>query len=147
MTGGGPGEMAAYPTAMVRRTPPDSAGVAPGSTPVIAFGDPAHARVATLDINPSRNEFLDSQGRMLDGDRRRLATLPSLSAGRLDELTDGQVAEVIADCAAYFQRNPYRLWFERLDQLLRTAAEASFMTAQLAISTWCSGRPTRCGAR
>ncbi len=118
--------MAAYLTAMVRRTPPDSAGVVRGSTPVVAFGDPSRAWVATLGINPSRNEFLDSQGRLLDGGRRRLATLWSLSAGRLEDLTDGQVAAVVADCAAYFQRNPYRLWFDPLDQLLRTGVDASF---------------------
>jgi hypothetical protein len=118
--------MPAYLIAMVRRTPPDAAGVVPGSTPVVAFGDPAHARVAALGINPSRNEFLDSNGHLLDGGQRRLATLLSLSASRLNDLTDAQAAAVVADCAAYFQRNPYRLWFDPLDQLLRAGVGASF---------------------
>lgn len=115
-----------YVARMVRRKPPGSADVVPGSTPVVAFGDPARSRAATLGINPSRNEFLDSQGRLLDGSQRRLATLRSLGATRLDELTDAQVAEVVADCAAYFSRNPYRRWFDPLDQLLRTGLDASY---------------------
>jgi hypothetical protein len=116
---------------MVRRTPPDSAGVVLGSTPVVAFGDPARAWVATLGINPSRNEFLDSQGHLLDGSRRRLATLMSLSASRLNDLTDAQVAAVIAESAAYFQRNPYRLWFDPLDELVRAGVGASFYDGSL----------------
>jgi hypothetical protein len=126
MADGGSGRMPAYLIAMVRRAPPDSAGVVPGSTPVVAFGDPARARVATLGINPSRNEFLDGDGHLLDGSRRRLATLVSLSAGRLNDLTDAQAAAVVAECAAYFQRNPYRLWFDPLDQLMQAGVGASF---------------------
>ena len=122
----GSGRLPPYLAAMVRRDPPESAGVVPGSTPVVAFGDPARARAATLGITPSRNEFLDGQGRLLDGGQRRLATLRSLAAARPDELTDGQAAEVVADCAAYFRRNPYRLWFDPLEQLLRAALGASY---------------------
>lgn len=122
----GSGRLPGYVTDMVRRLPPASSAVVPGSTPVVAFGDPATARAATLGINPSRSEFVDGQGRLLDGGQRRLATLGSLGAARLDELTDRQVGEVVADCAAYFGRNPYRLWFDPLDQLLRAAAGASY---------------------
>lgn len=91
---------AGYLTAMVRRLPPGGAGVVPGSTPVVAFGDPARAQIATLGINPSRREFTDEQGRMLTGAQRRLATLTSLGAERLDRLDDAQVASVVADCGA-----------------------------------------------
>lgn len=97
----------------------------PGSTPVVAFGDPARAEVATLGINPSVDEFVE-RGRFLTGDRRRLATMESLDAERLDRLTDEQVATVVADCAAYFHRRPYRRWFDPLDELLRAGAEAGY---------------------
>lgn len=111
---------------MIRRTPPEGAGVVPGSTPVVAFGDPDRARVATLGLNPSRREFLDRHGRLLDGSERRLATLASLRAVRLEDLGDKQVAEVITDCAGYFRRHPYRRWFDPLDRLLQSAAAASY---------------------
>ena len=121
-----PPGLAPYLAAMVRRLPPTRAGVVPGSTPVVAFGDPARARVATLGINPSRREFTDEQGRMLTEAHRRLATLASLGASRLDRLDDAQVASVVAECGAYFRRQPYRRWFDPLDALIRAGTGASF---------------------
>lgn len=50
-----------------------------GSTPVVAFGDPTLATVATLGINPSASEFL-KDGALRTGAERRLATLESLGA-------------------------------------------------------------------
>jgi hypothetical protein len=110
---------------LVRRLPPDGTPVIPSATPVIAFGDPAGARVATVGINPSAREFLEN-GRLLAGSARRLATLTSLGAERLDELTDVQAEEVLRECASYFSRNPYRQWFDQLDDLLKAAYDASY---------------------
>ena len=119
------GELSEYIRAMVRRSPPEGVSVVPRSTPVVAFGDPRHATIATLGINPSRNEFVVAD-RLLTGVERRLATLDSLGAQRLDALTDEQVAAVVEDCATYFHRRPYRLWFDPLDKLLRVGAGASY---------------------
>jgi hypothetical protein len=47
----------------VVRRPAPVAEVVAGSTPVIAFGDPGAATVATLGINPSWREFLADDGR------------------------------------------------------------------------------------
>jgi hypothetical protein len=110
---------------MVRRVPPAGAPVVPGSTPVVAFGDPTRAEVATLGINPSRVEFT-AGGLMLSGIDRRLATLDSLGARSLERLSDAQVVEVVGDCAAYFSRNPYRAWFDPLDELLRAGTGGSY---------------------
>jgi hypothetical protein len=128
-----------YLAAMVRRLPPTGAGVVPGSTPVVVFGDPARARIATLGINPSRREFTDEQGRMLTGAQRRLATLASLGASRLDRLDDDQVESVAAECGAYFRRQPYRRWFDPLDALIRAGAGASYYdwtTCHLDLVQW-----------
>jgi len=117
----------AYLVAMVRRVAPVGAPVVPGSTPVVAFGDPRVAEVATLGINPSKVEFVE-RGAFLTGRLRRLATLESLGADDLAALSDAQVAEVVADCARYFDpdRNPYRRWFDPLDRLLGVGAGVSF---------------------
>ncbi|MCI0689929.1 MAG: hypothetical protein L0Y54_22230 [Sporichthyaceae bacterium] len=117
----------AYLVAMVRRAAPVGAPVVPGSTPVVGFGDPRRAEVATLGINPSRVEFVGN-GSLLSGSARRLATLESLGADDLMMLSDAQVAEVVADCARYFGpgRNPYRRWFDPLDRLLAAGVGASF---------------------
>lgn len=97
----------------------------PGSTPVIAFGDPSRAEVASLGINPSKRESVEA-GALLSGDQRRLATLESLGADHLTSLSEEQVREVVGDCARYFQRNPYRRWFDPLDRLLRHGLETSY---------------------
>jgi hypothetical protein len=120
-----PGGLSDQLVAMVRRLPPPGARVVPGSTPVVAFGDPRNAEAATLGINPSHREFADN-GVLLSGGDRRLATLQSLGANRLDRLTDRQVAEVVNDCAAYFQRRPYRRWFDPLDDLLYASTGCSY---------------------
>jgi hypothetical protein len=83
------------------------------------------AEVATLGINPSAREFVVG-GRLLVGEERRLASLASLGADRLDGLTDSQVARVVDDCATYFRRRPYRRWFDPLDRLLRAGAGVSY---------------------
>ena len=41
----------------IRRPAPERCFVVPASTPVVAFGNPGVARVATLGLNPSRIEF------------------------------------------------------------------------------------------
>jgi hypothetical protein len=111
---------------MVRRAPPVAQVVA-SSTPVVAFGDPFVATVATLGINPSRREFVEKET-LLDGASRRLATLGSLGADSCASLTDQHVREVIDDCARYFDadRNPYGQWFNPLDKLIRSGTGASY---------------------
>ena len=44
---------------------PQNAPIVEQSTPVVAFGDCTTARVATLGINPSYEEFQDSNGVLL----------------------------------------------------------------------------------
>ncbi len=57
-----------------------------------------------------------------------MATLDSLAAENTELLTDEQVRTVIADCAAYFnpERNPYRTWFDPLDQVLSDGLGVSY---------------------
>ena len=96
----------------------------PGSTPVISFGHPLNPAVATLGINPSSGEFL-SNGRLLQGHQRRLATLQSIGATSHDDVDQASAATIINDCASYFQRNPYR-WFNVLDRILTEALGVSY---------------------
>src|SRR5436309_2113467 len=107
------------------RQPPPSGGVLRGSTPVVSFGHPLVPAVATLGINPSSGEFLDRAGSLLaDGDRR-LATLPSLGVTDYAELSSELAAQIVDDCASYFDRRPYR-WFTPLDRILRSALAVSY---------------------
>jgi hypothetical protein len=79
-----------------------------------------------LEIEGRCREFVDAHGRLLGGAARRLATVDSIGSGRFDELNDAQIAAVVGDCPSYFDRNPYRVWFDPLDRLLRDALGVSY---------------------
>ena len=96
--------------------------IVPDSTPVVSFGNPMQATVATIGLNPSALEFLESWGGpMLPEDQRRLAVRESA------EISDCRLgAKILDGCAGYFGRNPYEGWFLPLDCILRTGARASY---------------------
>ncbi|MGH9227956.1 MAG: hypothetical protein ACRD07_04340 [Acidimicrobiales bacterium] len=108
------------------RPPNPDLCVVPGSTPVVAFGDTITSSVATLGINPSKHEFIDGSGHLLAGPDRRLATLASLGVDRYDDLSDDHGEAIVEDCVSYFERRPYRRWFDPLDRILRGALSASY---------------------
>jgi hypothetical protein len=109
----------------IRRAPPPDASVVNGSTPVVSFGNAQDARVATLGLNPSRIEFLDRTGRLLDGRERRLATHTSLGVSDLASAPIEAILQVLEDCNTYFQRKPYCGWFNQLMPILK-ACDASY---------------------
>jgi hypothetical protein len=102
----------------IRQPVPAGLPVVPGSTPVIAFGDLRNARVATLGWNPSKLEFLDQDGQKLSGQLRRLETLASLDHCDLSLAPAKVVRKVFDGCNRYFERNPYRRWFDVLQKVL-----------------------------
>jgi hypothetical protein len=109
----------------IRRLPPANSGIIPGSTPVVSFGNVQVARVATLGINPSRVEFLDSDDVLLEGSKRRLATRQSLGVTDLAQAPQDTILQVLEDCNQYFGRQPFRKWFDKLTPTLR-ACDASY---------------------
>jgi len=108
----------------IRRSAPDGCFVLPGSTPVVAFGNPHHARVATLGLNPSRVEF-EVKGVELDGAARRFETLGSLGVKRLLDAPQGVIERVWLRCNDYFHGNPYS-WFRRLEEPLNAVGASYF---------------------
>lgn len=103
----------------LRRAP--SASSVPGSLPVLFFGDVFAARVATLGLNPSRQEYLDPGGAELDGMKRRFETLASLGAADRASLDDEQARRAIDRMRRYFSGNVYAGWFSRPGRVLRGA--------------------------
>lgn len=71
-----------------------------------------------MGINPSNREFVDRHGRELGADDRRLPTLASLDIPHWLEANGGHIRKVIDECERYFERNPYRLWFDVLERML-----------------------------
>ena len=117
--------IAGWQVKMAARTAPAVASIVERSTPVLSFGDPLCADVATLGINPSRQEFYSAAGGLLTGTKRRLTTTESLGITPGRPLTEDQARTVVAECNDYFMRNPYS-WFNPLEALLNAAAGASY---------------------
>lgn len=112
----------------IRRPMPSGLSVLPGSLPVVSFGDPDGALVATLSLNPSWIEFESPSGVWLRGHERRLASLISLGAEDPRELDDDRVAQVVAESNAYFRGpNWYRGWFRWLEALLQGSGSGSYL--------------------
>jgi hypothetical protein len=99
--------------------------VIPWSSPVPSFGDPSRARVATLGLNPSNREFVDTEGRELDGKIRRFPTLNSLGLRSWSTARREHVELIVDACQAYFLRNPYDGWFRKLDFVI-ASTQASY---------------------
>lgn len=88
------------------------------ASPVPFFGRITEATVATVGINPSIREFVAPDGSELMGEDRRLPTLASLALGDWARADGGDIRAMTEACLSYFERNPYRLWFDVLDRLL-----------------------------
>ena len=103
----------------IRQPIPSGLCMVPGSTPIVAFGDARTAKVATLGFNPSHREFQDKGRLELTGSCRRLTTHKSLGVSDLAIATEATISKVLNDCNSYFQRKPYRWWFDQLDLILK----------------------------
>ncbi len=108
----------AYIERRIRQPVPADSNVVVGSTPVVAFGETRRARIATLGLNPSKSEFVDTKGVELRGRDRRLATHTSLGNSDLTSAPSRVISQVMRDCELYFRRNPYRRWFDQLEPIL-----------------------------
>jgi len=97
------------------------------STPVVSFGYPKGARVATLGINPSSNEFQIGNGNknpLRPGEKRLVDTL-AIGTDKPKSLTRDQAIAVIKGCYSYFNVKPYE-WFKKLEQTILTPSGFSY---------------------
>lgn len=125
----------------IRRDPDPELNVLEGSTPVVFFGHQPSARVASLGINPSNQEFTTSRGSELSGEKRRFETLGSLEIASNSAADESQVEAVYERCLNYFtdpdaavpgvepQPRPtaYWRWFRELEAVLNPLAGASYL--------------------
>ena len=107
---------------------PPNLKVTTRSTPVIWFGNYEQAKVCTISINPSDNEFyrhpkgqddyviLDN---LLKNRFARLCSREELRKNDDDPLDDNDVTKIRERCNNYFGRNPYRAWFDAFEHFLR----------------------------
>ena len=95
---------------------PDLPQIVDFSTPVVSFGYPHGAKVATVGINPSSNEFQIGNGNKnpLQIGEKRLVDTESLGLVNPKSLNRDQAIKVIKGCYSYFSDGfPYK-WFDEL---------------------------------
>lgn len=111
----------------IMKAPPIKEYITPGSTPVVAFGNPMTAKVATIGINPSSREFLDAKGNLLSEENRRLADFAYLGIKSHSEIDESVARRVLEESNSYFRRDEsvYQ-WFEPLQKYVLDPVNASF---------------------
>lgn len=100
------------------------------ASPVLAFGDLPRSVVATLGINPSDQEFMDTSGIELTGGNRRFHTLKSLGLNKWSEASENDIEKILNSCINYFSGNPYDTWFKRLEYLIQGTGYSYYFPAQ-----------------
>jgi hypothetical protein len=111
----------------ILKAPPIQEYITPQSTPVVAFGNPMIAEVATLGINPSSREFLDAKGNLLTEENRRLADFRSLGIQNHAQMTSLHAEKVLENSNNYFKKDStvYK-WFEPLERFVLNTVGTSF---------------------
>ncbi|MCP8687284.1 hypothetical protein [Marinobacterium sedimentorum] len=92
--------------------------IIPWATPVPVFGDSVRSKVATLGLNPSNREFVDTKGNELQGEYRRFHTLNSLMLDDWSKVNKSHLNLIEKSCEEYFYNNPYDNWFAALNKLI-----------------------------
>lgn len=92
------------------------------SSPIPVFGDVDKSKVATVGLNPSDREFLDSKGNELNGIDRRFHTLESLNICSWRNARKPHIEKIVESYSNYFYKNPYSTWFSVLDNLINKAS-------------------------
>ena len=104
--------------------------VIPWSCPVPVFGYLPGALLATIGINPSNREFVDRVGEELSGQCRRFHTLDSLGLKTWEDADTRHLEEILESYLAYFNWNPYHIWFDKLEHILN-GANASYYDSRI----------------
>jgi hypothetical protein len=95
---------------------PKGAPIVAGSTPVVSFGNPIKSTVVTLGINPSYEEFQDSNKQTLRFGMKRLKDHETFMGDFREGLSYEQAQEVLLGCYNYFGGNPYE-WFAEIEKV------------------------------
>jgi hypothetical protein len=106
---------------------PLNAHVVPVSFPVTSFGDPNTARVATISINPSVNEFCGpgTKHPVLAAEKKRFVDRETLGLAADATPTREQAKQILQSNHDYFNNNPY-WWFNALENWILKPIGASY---------------------
>lgn len=85
--------------------------------PIPYFGNLSTAKIATLGLNPSDKEFYCDNHNELEKHSRRFETLSSLNLNNWASAKKNNLDSIKKCMDQYFKNNPYKRWFNQLDNL------------------------------
>ncbi len=89
--------------------------------PIQYFGDIKLAKIATIGLNPSDKEFYSDKHEELTSGLRRFHTLASLKIKNWVLLSESDLVKVKCCMDSYFEINPYKRWFNQLENIFSDA--------------------------
>lgn len=89
--------------------------------PIQYFGNINQAKIATIGLNPSDKEFYSDKYEELTSNSRRFHTLASLKIKNWVLLSKDDLVKVKYCMDSYFEINPYKRWFNQLENIFSDA--------------------------
>lgn len=83
-------------------------------TPILYFGELLNSKIATIGLNPSDKEYYDSEGKPYN----RFLNKQDFQINLWNEISNDEIIKIKTSFDYYFKHNPYKNWFNRLDDLL-----------------------------
>ena len=83
-------------------------------TPILYFGELLNSKIATIGLNPSDKEYYDSEGKPYN----RFLNKQDFQIDLWNEISNDEIIKIKTSFDYYFKHNPYKNWFNRLDDLL-----------------------------
>ncbi|MEX0380702.1 hypothetical protein AB3K25_05215 [Leuconostoc sp. MS02] len=102
----------------IRQPIPDNIGIISQSVPVLFFGNIETAHSATISLNPSDLEFRDHKQQLLTASKKRLVDRDILHKKDTDYLSLEEAEKVYYSCINYFNKFPYKQWFNQLNRIV-----------------------------
>jgi len=101
--------------------------ITPQTTPIVYFGNYNKAVSCTISLNPSDKEFINNSGKLLDFQHKeRLCSRKKLNKDDNVELNDDDANIVLRYCNEYFNINPYKIWFDPLNYMIKSFGNYSY---------------------
>lgn len=94
--------------------------------PVPFFGHLESANLATVGINPSNREFVNTDGNELIEHNRRFPTLGSLGLPSWSQANFVALRNILQACREYFEHNPYDGWFGSLQRIIEPTGHSYY---------------------
>jgi hypothetical protein len=100
---------------LILTDPPAGLDIISGSLATVCRGNVESAKVATIGTISSKYDFIDKAGKLLEGEKQRLATFSSLGISSAAELNAQHADQIYHSCLNYFRNDDIHPTYKYLD--------------------------------